>query len=1325
MRYRVFFYFIVLFTTLSQAPGHAQSKAARPFLHLDIGHSAPVTQVEYSRDSAMLITASTDNTVRLWDVKTGKLRRTLKGHLGKVLCLAVSPDGHTLASGSEDGTACLWSLPEGNQKHVLNCDGTITSFAFSPDGNTLAAVGRNRVVRLWNVKNGQLKVAYEAHFDIILSAVFSPDGSTLATGGGDGFAKLWDVKTQKLKAVMPLQGWVIGVAFSPDGSTLAVLNTDKDFKNGKQDVFLATHLYNALAETNGGKIKWTHDLDLQRVPLRSVNLSGLVIAPPPHPMAFSPDGSTLAIGAIDNIVRVFDARTAVLKAQLKGHTAPAISIAFSPDGSALASASWDHTARLWDLQTGESKAVFEGHTREVSSVCFAPNGNAVATGSWDNSARIWNAREGKTETILKGQTGLVSTFATSPDGQVLATGGWDNIVRLWDLQTGQLKLTLREHRARVETLAFSPDGHTLATGAGDGTARLWNAQTGVLLQALLDDKKCIYTLAWSPDGSTLATGSGEAAAWLPHGLVTLWNAKNGEEITRFEGHTMAVMSLAFSPDGKLLASGGYDRKLRLYNLEERRHIADLGKPGHLGAIVPVVAFSPDGISLAAGSTTGFVYRFDVEAILKDAPRAKNETTWGGHRDWVTVLRFSPDGKTIVSGGYDRTVMLRNVASGQAFATLRGHEGPVNFMAYGKNRLATRDANGQVLWWTTSGQKSTAPPAAELKQYPVEVVHPTAPAGAGMMLRDPRNGRVLATLLPLPEINEAVETRAKGLIDVGDKGFIDIGDKAAMQGNDEWFVATPEGYFDCSANAARFVKWNVGGVLYPAERYWRRFRRPDVVRKALRGEKIREAAMTLNDVPPVARFISLQYQKKKAGTAQETVTVALEVESRHALPNDALQVLVNNRPLPPEATSTVHVKSLTRRTSAADLNNKGPIDLGDKPITLGDKGAIVVGAKKPSTRKGAAGSRAIAMGDKSIILGDKAINIGAKPITADGKPITADGKPLQGQKNKTPQAQRFFKRYVLRVPLPLGAKEIRIRAAAFDSTDLGSTPVEVALRNPHAVPVPGNLYALCIGLSRYEKGVSRDTSTASSGATPQRGVIMNLTYPESDAEAMAERLRREAQGFYRQVEVLTLTNEQATLAGLRGGLQWLQSKVRPGQVDTAVIFISGHGLSNSRGEYFFPTHECDPKSLKDTSLAGDELQNSLGGRLRAKDVFLFVDTCHSGALASTQERGAAAGDDLNFEVRDSGVYLLASSGATQRSFESNVWGHGAFTKALLTALSNKEKARNDLIHFDVLTYLVPAEIAKLMAQAGLHESAETPVVPLDGRYLDEPVAKAQP
>jgi uncharacterized caspase-like protein len=176
-------------------------------------------------------------------------------------------------------------------------------------------------------------------------------------------------------------------------------------------------------------------------------------------------------------------------------------------------------------------------------------------------------------------------------------------------------------------------------------------------------------------------------------------------------------------------------------------------------------------------------------------------------------------------------------------------------------------------------------------------------------------------------------------------------------------------------------------------------------------------------------------------------------------------------------------------------------------------------------------------------------------------------------------------------------------------------------------------------------------------------------------------------------------------------------VGPGQIDTAVVYLSGHGYSTPDGRYYFAPYDFDLGRVEQTGLSGSELREALGGRLRARRVFLFVDTCHSGGLGGRSEDLAAAVGE--------GVFVLASSGAGEYSYESDAWGHGAFTLGLLRALSDKGLEDAGAIRFADLVSSLRREVAALLRQSGRSDTEEEPCVPLAGRRLGEPVASAQP
>jgi len=1119
----------------------------------------------------------------------------------------------------------------------------VTSVAFSPDGRQLATSSRDNTMKLWEVQTGALLRTLGGPAWGVTSVAFSPDGRLLASSGGAG-TLLWDVQTGALLRSLDGRYGDRSVAFSPDGRQLA--STDS--------------ISITIRDVQTGAL------------LRTLNGHTQVV----DSVAFSPDGRQLASGSDDKTIKLWEVQSGALLRTLVGHTSHVWSVAFSPDGRQLASGSDDKTVKLWEVRTGELLSTLNGHAGHVNSVAFSPDGRQLATASYDDTIKLWDVHTGALLRTVLGNGGHVKSVVFSPDGRLLASGGMAP-VRLWEVQTGALLRTLVGHTSHVWSVAFSPDGRQLAYGTADNTIKLWEVQTGALLRTLIGHTWSVQSVAFSPDGRQLATGSGDRT-------IKLWEVQTGALVRTLSGHTEAVTSVVFSPDGRQLATGSFDHTIKLWEAQTGALRRTLN--GHSDMVLSV-AFSPDGRLLASGSR-------DKTTKLWDVQTGVSLRTISGHAGSVLTVAFSPDGRELASVGGDNTIKLWDVQTGALLRTLIRTSGSSVVFSPGGGQLATGSYYESMLWDVQSGTllRIVRAIAVDTRGATLTVFSPDGRRLASgsldgtIKLWDAGTGQTRVTFLSLPEVADEASS-AKGLIALGDKGPITLGDKDVSAGGGEWFALTPEGWFDCSANAARFIKWNINNKLYPAERYYRRFRRPDLVRQSLRGEKVPAADFTTEDVAPALHFVGLKYD----GPAREgSVTVTLEAQSRHEIKGRDVTVLVNGRPLPPELALPVEERAIISPAETVvmpiNLPGRGDISLGDKTITLGDKG-VVLGDTAPT---GKAVAAHIDLGDKPIDLGDK---------------------PVAGSANAADTRYTMTKRMTFRVPLPPGAPEVKLRAIAYDSVSLGSNWAEmIPLSRPNVKPIAGNLYVLCVGIGKYKNADGKN--------------LKNLRFSPRDAADMATRLEKEGRPLYKHVEVFHLPNDdnpllddRATLTNIRAGLKWLQDKARPGaQTDTVVVFLSGHGFSDAQGRYYFPTHNFDLKNPKSTSLSGEELQTELGGKLRARDVFLFVDSCHSGALSG------ARSDDLSFDISTSGVYMMASSGSAQSSYEYEGWGHGAFTLALLNTLKRPELAQQGSIRFNVLTYAVPDEISKLMRAAQQNPNAQEPVIPLEGRRLDEPVAQ---
>ncbi|NEQ06958.1 MAG: hypothetical protein F6K37_13735 [Moorea sp. SIO4E2] len=605
-------------------------------------HTDTVTSVTFSPDSQTIASASSDKTVKLWNLQ-GKELHTLKGHSADVTSVVFSYDGQTIATASRDNTVKLWNLQGKELQTLSGHNEPVTSLTFSPDGQTIATASLDNTVKLWNLQGKELHTLTGHNSAHVYSVAFSRDGQTIASASDDNTVKLWNLQGKELYTLTGHSAPVISVTFSRDGQTIASASWDNTVK---------------LWNYEGKEI---HTLTGHSAPVISVT--------------FSRDGQTIASASRDNTVKLWNLQGKTLHT-LTGHSAPVISVTFSRDGQTIASASDDNTVKLWNLQGKELHTLTGHNSAPVNSVVFSYDGQTIASASDDNTVKLWTL-EGKELHTLKGHSADVTSVAFSRDGQTIATASWDKTVKLWNLQ-GKLLHTLTGHSDWVNSVVFSYDGQTIATASDDNTVKLWNLKREYL-HTLKGHSAPVYSVAFSRDGQTIAT-----ASW--DNTVKLWN-REGKLLHTLNGHNAPVYSVAFSPDGQTIASASWDNTVKLWN-HQGKELHTL--KGH-SALVTSLVFSDDGQTIASASRDNTVKLWNLQG--------KELHTLTGHRDWVNSVVFSPDGKTIASASWDKTVKLWNL-QGKELHTLTGHRDWVNSVAFSPDgkTIASASADNTVILW---------------------------------------------------------------------------------------------------------------------------------------------------------------------------------------------------------------------------------------------------------------------------------------------------------------------------------------------------------------------------------------------------------------------------------------------------------------------------------------------------------------------------------------------------------------------------------------------------------------------------------------------------
>jgi WD40 repeat protein/serine/threonine protein kinase/Flp pilus assembly protein TadD len=598
---------------------HWEWRCLKRLCHSDLvtlaGHTQPVHAVAFSPDGQRLASASVDQSVRIWDLATGKEIRTLAGHSRMVNCVAWSADGRWLASGSgvwdeaRPGEVKVWDAAKGQVVFNLTGQkGAVAGVAFSPDGQRLAAANWDSTVRLWDLTTGQQVRVLAGHQ--VRCIAFSPDGQRLAAGCHERTVIIWDAASFEQQCTLRGHtGDVYSVAFSPDGRRLV---------SGSWD---------------GSVQVW--DLASAK------ELSGF--SPPRHTdiargVDFSPDGQRIASASNDGFVKIWNAETGQEVATLRGHSGYVCGVAFSPGGRCLASASWDHTVKVWDLTSGQQGRSFNAAARLFRSA-LSPDGQRIAMASRTPDSpqrliplKVYDVTTGR-QTLLLGQCGGgFHGAAFSPDGRRIASD-WNKDVKIWDARTGHELFTLRGHTAPVASVAFSPDSQRLASASEDKTVKLWDAKAGKEFLTLVGHTQPLTCVAFSPDGQRLASASKD-------GTVKVWDANSARELLTLRGHDASVTDVAFSRQGDRLVSASEDRTVRIWDSQTWQAIRTL--PGHTGAVT-AVGFSPDGQRMVSASLDGSVR-------LWDAATGEEALTLRRQFNEVYGVSFTPDGGRLVASG---------------------------------------------------------------------------------------------------------------------------------------------------------------------------------------------------------------------------------------------------------------------------------------------------------------------------------------------------------------------------------------------------------------------------------------------------------------------------------------------------------------------------------------------------------------------------------------------------------------------------------------------------------------------------------------------------
>lgn len=1128
--------------------------------------------------------------------------------------LVFSPDGRLLATGTfRSSTIKLWETATGRELRNISSGAQSgmsmsTVFAFSPDSRLLAAGAGNNSVKVFDVITGREvqtltggQASFMATFGVTFIA-FSADGKKLVTVSDA--IKVWDVASwRELKTLdttsltaSGLTGGEGGMALSPDGNQLARV---EDGGSKTQIKFLDL--------TAGGEA-------------RSVNL--------PHDqidsldLCFTVDGHLLAAGIVEKKLKVWDVTTKQTERDLGPTTQEYGLIKFSRDGRLLA-LSEGYTVKFWDVATGRELPSLSVPNLGVFTqnsgvfVNFSADGTTAATGGFGTPTLLWETETGKQILTMKGRSNMAYAVAFSPDGTQLSAGGRTR----WDLRSGR---GLRVTPAPSDKLFGmpAPDGKSIAMFAPNNNAiTILETTTGRQLQTLTRTTTGggVNRVTFSPDGHLLAArymedqGSPgpQTMGGLPSSQVKLWDVTSGREAQTLT-LASAPSEVAFTADGRALLTVGGQGEVVLWDIasgNRLRNFAPTPAATPASSPFPNIGSFPNLGSLPNMGKAGSMPTIpnmptnmaDMSSMITNVLGTMTAGTMG---KTVTSVAFSPDGRTLATGGVESKsnfdmatlmnpsnqktsknkkpptsqdvlkdlkvetigqVLLFDIATGREAGAIKGHGKGVTYVAFSRD--------GKLL--ASSGTDNT------------------------IKIWDVATKRELRTLIGHTANVESMDFSPDGrlLASAGEDGSTFLWDAntgehlltlVSLDDGGEWIAVTPEGLFDGTPSSWNQILWRYNQDTFnvaPIEWFFNEFYYPGLLADIFAGKR-----------PHVAQDVS------KKDRRQPIVKLSVAGESAPAKAIAARTVKVKI-----DITDAASDKDHPQGTGARDVRLfrngslvkvwHGDALKGSAAVTLEEEITVVAGPNRLTAY--AFNKDNVKSKDANLVLtgADSLKRAGTAWVIAVGVNEYANNQ--YNLKYAVADAQSFAEE--------LSHQQTKI--ARFDHVEV------ISLLNENATKAN-----ILLALRRLAGMSAAEAPTLKAGpfdrlrrAEPEDAVII---YFAGHGTAQGQR-------FYLIPHDLGYTGDRSALT------------------------------------------EDGLKAILSHSISDLELEESVEG-LAAGSLLMVIDACNSGQALEAEEkrRGPMNSKGLAQLAYEKGMYILTAAQSYQAALEAAQFGHGLLTYALV-------------------------------------------------------------
>lgn len=666
----------------------------------------------------------------------------------------------------------------------------VVSLSLSPDSAFVATGSKDKSIKLWELSTGREVKNFLGHEKTVTSLDFSSDGKFLLSGSNDKTIRLWSIADGKPVFSISTEEYVNDVALDPRMKFFVSAGT-RD--NGYPD---SASVYDFKTR----KV-------IAKMPINSREISVKV----------SPDGQYVGLGEDNRTVNVYKTSN-WQKVQSfnfqEGWCGGCMSIlAFSANSKLIYMASSDGPAKKYDLLSGKELTVYGEKPDNLESLILSPDGKKLARAT-EQTVTIWDEATGhQLATIEAEEGGKFHETGFTLDGKKLLIASDNGTIITWNViqnkkdkalsgflnqrDKGGLNYdpnfywesAIAKYIRLKNNLLISNDGKTLIKGKFGTKVKRWDIASGKGVMEYVGHKKAVLSYDLSKDGKRLLTGGGD-------GKIMLWDLQTGDSLKSFEAYREPIFDIHFNSDETKVASASWDATMKINDLAT----------GKMESYFDLQNMSAYNILFHPNDLYVFSSRLDNSMQMWEIDTKTAVRSFVGHTDIISSIRLSPDQRTLMSSSWDGTVRLWDIGTGLLTKKIVVSTVPVHIAIFSPDQkyIYSAGADRIIRVWDLGTSKVVR----TFEGHKGEITS---------LLFSPDNKML---------ISHSVDGVTKFWdLETGKEFFEHI-----HLGENDWMAKNPEGYFNATDNARKYIHFVNGLKTYSIDQFFHEFYRPDLLPK---------------------------------------------------------------------------------------------------------------------------------------------------------------------------------------------------------------------------------------------------------------------------------------------------------------------------------------------------------------------------------------------------------------------------------------------------------------------------------------------------------------